>query len=161
MSIATSDQTVFQSKWGFHPVSREASKKLRYINGVYAKAQHMAGAWERWDRKMPENRILRRTIKDETGKRRREIVCDVQGKPIPMPEPQVCPLFHEKVPSHVKWGSYVRGVAKDNGFGDKILYASRLARKPQPTPQEVPPIPFTEEEIDRLYETAKNWLESR
>jgi len=162
MTTTTAEKAVHQSKWGFHPISLEASKKLRFINGVYAKAQHLAGAWERWERKLPENRVVKRAIKGANGmKVGTEIVKDASGNPVPWVEPQVCSLFHEKVPGHVKWGSYIRGFAKDNGFGDKILFASRQARTPQPTPEEVQPFPFTEEEIDRLYETAKTWINNR
>jgi hypothetical protein len=150
---------VYQSKWGFHPISKESSKKLRFLNGVYAKAQHMAGAWERWERKQPQNRVQKRILRDSAGQKYgKEIVLDDQGKPIPLPEPQICELFHEKVPSHVQWGTYISGRAEDNGFGAKILAASRQARTPQPTQEAVQPFPFTEEEIDRLYESAKNWI---
>jgi len=158
MTTMTAEKAVHQSKWGHHPISREASQKLRFINGVYAKAQHLAGAWERWERKLPENRVVRRAVKDDKGmKIGTEIVKDAAGNPVAWLEPGICPLFHEKVPGHIKYGSYVRGVAKDNGFGDKILFASRQARTPQPTPEEVLSFPFTEEEIDRLYETVKAW----
>jgi hypothetical protein len=156
----TAEKTVHQSKWGFHPISREASKKLRFINSVYAKSQHLAGAYERWDRKQPQNRVMVRRVKDADGKRRREAVLDAAGKPVPMTEPQVCPLFHTKVPSRVQNGYYYLGRADDNGYGEKILAASRQARTPQPTPEAVLPFPFTEEEIDRLYETAKDWMEA-
>ena len=158
----TAEKAVHQSKWGFYPISREASKKLRFINGVYAKAQHLAGAWERWDRKQPQNRVQKQWRGGSPGSRGRlEVVLDDAGKPIPLKEPRICPLFHEKVPGHVKYGTYFLGYAKDNGFGEKILFASRQARTPQPTPEAVAPFPFTEEEIDALYETAKEWMGSR
>lgn len=155
----TAEKTVHQSNWGYHPISFESSKKLRFINGVYAKAQHLAGAWERWDRKLPENRVVKRAVRDASGlKIGTEIVKDNSGNPVAWAEPNICSLFHEKVPSHVKYGGYIRGSAKDNGFGEKILSASRQARIPQPTPEDVQPFPFTEEEIDRLYEAAKEWM---
>jgi hypothetical protein len=150
----------YQSKWGYHPISLEASKKLRFINGVYAKAQHLAGAWERWERKSPQNRVVKRAIKDDKGlKIKTEVVKDAAGKPVPWLEPQVCPLFHDKIAGKVQYGTYHWGYAKDNGFGEKILAASRQARTPMPTPEEVAPFLFTEEEIDKLYESAKAWLQ--
>lgn len=162
MTTLTAEKTVHQSKWGFHPISREASQKLRFINGVYAKAQHLAGAWERWERKRPENRVMKRAIKAPDGvKVGTEIVKDALGNPVFHSEPQVCPLFHETVPGHMKYGGYIRAAALDNGFGDKILFASRQARTPQPTPADVLSFPFTEEEIDALYETAKSWMDNR
>lgn len=154
---------VHQSKWGFHPCSKETSKKLRFLNGVYAKAQHMAGAWERWERKLPHNRVVKRAIKDEKGiKVGTEVVLDAQGQPVPWKEPEICTLFHDKIPSSVdRWGGKIGGRAEDNGFGADILAASRQARTPQATPQTVKPLPFSDEEIDRLCSVAKDWLESR
>ena len=160
MTTMTAEKAVHQSKWGYHPISLEASKKLRYINGVYAKAQHLAGAWERWDRKQPQNRIQKQTVKDLNGRKRRETVL-VNGAPVPLPEPQICKLFHEKVQKYVRYGCYFPGRAKDNGFGDKIIHASRQARTPQPTPEAVAEFLLTEEEINVLYEHAKGWMENR
>ena len=161
MSTMT-EKAVHQSKWGFHPVSREASKKLRFINAVYAKAQHLAGAWERWERKIPSNRVIRRSIRDSKGlKIGMEVVKDEAGNPVLWKEPQVCPLFHVTIPGTTSKWSRTDGRAEDNGFGDKILFASRQARIPQPTPADVLPFPFTEQEIDSLYETAKEWMDNR
>lgn len=157
------EKAVHQSKWGFHSCSKEISKKLRFLNGVFAKAQHMAGAWERWERKLPQNRVVKRAIKDSKGiKIGTEVVLDAQGKPVEWKEPQVCDLFHDKIPSSVdRWGGKIGGRAEDNGFGAKILAASRQARTPQPTPEAVTPLLFSDEEIERLYNVAKDWLESR
>ena len=160
--IAT-EKKVFQSKWGFHPVSLLTSKKLRFLNLVYAKAQHLAGAWERWERKQPENRVMKRAIKDEKGlKVGTEIILDSQCNPVPSPEPQICTLFHETIPGSTdRWGGRWNGRAEDNGFGRKILEASRQARTPKATPEDVTPLLFTDEEIDRLYIVGKDWLENR
>jgi len=151
-----------QSRFGFHPCSKETSKKLRFLNGVYAKAQHMAGAWERWERKLPHNRVVKRSIKDDKGiKVGTEIVLDAAGRPVEWKEPQTCDLFHDKIPSSVdRWGGKISGRAEDNGFGGKILAASQQARMPQTTPETVTPLLFSDEEIDRLYAVAKDWLKS-
>lgn len=134
---------VFQSRFGFHPCSKETSKKLRFLNGVHAKALHLEAAWERWNRKAPWNRIQKRYIRDEKGvKIGKEIVLDANGKPAEWKEPQLCPFF-------------------DREDAQMILAASRQARMPQPTPEQVQPLLFSDEEIDRLYEVAKNWLENR
>lgn len=155
--MMTMQKETFQSRWGFHPTSREASKKLRFINGLYAKSLHMAGAWERWNRKDPKNRVQKNIWRDADGKKYGEnIIKDEAGNPVLIPEPKFCPLFHEKVKN--PWtGKYE---LKDNGFGYKILSMSRQARKPQPSPELVEPIDVTEEEIDRLYEIAVNWANS-
>lgn len=153
----------YQSKWGFHPVSRESSKKLRFLNSVYAKSQHLAAAWERWENKQPHNRVMKRAVKDSSGmKIGTEIVKDENSNPVIQKEPEICSLFHEKIPAkQLSWGGYLAARTKDNGFGLTILYASRLARTPQPTADAVKPIEFTEEEIDRLYQIAQDWMKSR
>ncbi len=152
---------VYQSKFGFHPVSLETSKKLRFINGVYAKAQHVAGAWERWDRKDPQNRVIKIRIKGSPGIRfAREIQKDAAGEPVRWLEPRVCHLFHKINPSYSNnWGK-VLGFSSDNGLGQRIIDASRSARMPVATPELVESCPFTEEEIDNLYNSAKSWLEN-
>lgn len=153
---ATIAGKVYQSKWGFHAISRETYDKLRFINGVYAKAQHSASAWSRWENKMPSNRFYRVSVKSDSGQKiRSEIVKDAAGNPVPWPEPQICSLFHTKAPKHVSGGYYIKGKTFDNGLGERILEASRQARTPMATPEEVEPFPFTEKEIDQIYEQLK------
>lgn len=149
MSIVA--QKTFQSKFGFHPISKEYSKKLRFINGVYAKAQHVAGSWERWANKEEQNRVLKKSIRnDQNQVVEREIIGVWE-------EPKVCPLFHDTKSKVIyNWG-FCRARALDNGIGQKIIEASRQARTPMPNEKDVLPFPFTEKEIDFLYDSAKNW----
>lgn len=158
---------VFQSKFGFHPCTRETDKKLRFLNGIYQKALSMSAAWERWDRKAPHNRVLRRRLRDEQGRViGRETVLDDQAQPIPMPEPEICPIFSDKMLRKTNWsrdGKYHRTpieITVVETDGPYILAAARQARKPQPTAEDVRPLPLSEEEeIDALYQRAKEWLE--
>lgn len=153
---------VYQSKWGFHNVSLETSKKLRFINGVYAKSQHLAGAWERWDRKDPQNRVIKIRIKGSPGMSfGKEVKKDAAGEPVKWLEPSVCPLFHKVIPSYSNTWGKVSGFYDDNGLGQRIIDASRLARTPVSKPELVENCPFTEEEIDDLYNSAKFWLENK
>lgn len=154
-------ENVYQSKWGYHPISREASKKLRYINKVYSIAQHHAAQWLRWERKQPENRVLtcRLPSKEALGKKRKQVLMR-DGIPIPWVEPQVCPLFFEKIPGYTtKYGWKILGQIKNNGLGDNVILASRQARMPKLKPEEVGLFPYTEEEIDKLYQAVKDWHE--
>lgn len=145
-------KTVHQSRWGFHPISREASKKLRFINGVFAKAQHAAAAWVRWDRKDPKNRILKRRDKDG----RKQPVLDAEGKPVLMKEPKYNPLFHT-VQAFERKETYwcVPSLYRSTGLGEKVLSWSRIARMPAPTSDAVQELPVTEEEIEQLYQQVK------
>lgn len=142
---------VYQSKWGYHPISLESSKKLRFINGFFSKAQNLAGAWNRWNRKLPENRVVKRTLRSEDGKMKigSEVVKDKFGKPLLWKEPQFCSLFHKKIAT----------IVVDNGFGPSVIWASKQARTPQQNPEDVKDFLFTEEEIDRIYNLIKEWSE--
>ena len=157
-----SEKKVFQSRWGFHPVSFESSKKLRYINSIFAESQHKAGAWTRWFRKKPHNRVFKRVLKDAQGlKVGKEIVKDDEGKPIYLKEPRICSLFHSKVLPNVKLnGSFSQASTNELAIGHQVLNASRIARTPQPNPESVIQIQFSEEEIERLYNLVKNWKEN-
>lgn len=159
--MSTVTNNTHQSRWGFHPCSKETSKKLRYMNRAYDKALHMAAVWERWDRKAPHNRVEKRPIKDDQGNR---VGTEIVG---PWKEPEICELFHEKVvrkTNYSKDGRYHNPAieltfVEDNGFGELIREAAKQARTPQPSPEAVKPLRFTDEEIDRLYDVAKAWLE--
>ena len=149
---------IYQSKWGYHPISLDASKKLRFINGVFSKAQHLAGAWNRWNRKLPENRVVKKIIRSDDGKMKigSEIVKDEFGKPLFWKEPQLCPLFYNKTTRYSS--TYEISKIVDNGLGESVIFASKQARIPQQNPEDVKKFLFTEEEIDRIYNSAKEWL---
>jgi hypothetical protein len=147
--MTTMQKNVFQSRWGFHPISRESSKKLRFINGKFAKAQHAAGRWERWEHKQPQNRVL---MERTSPRAKKTPVLGADGKPVLMSEPKVNPLFFITQPTQDKGWYQILGRAKSTGLGEKILMCSRIARTPAATPEDVKELPITEEEIDKLYQ---------
>lgn len=163
--MTTTISDVFQSKWGYHPVSREASKKLRTLNRVFQTALRLCGARQRWENKLPQNRIQKRAVRDGNGQKIGvEVVTDANGQPVPMPEPQECPLFAEKSQWKSGWERTADGKVrhyKRNLLGERILTAARLARTPMETPEAVTRLSFTEEEIDKLYQQAVEWENSR
>lgn len=148
-TVNVNEAKVHQSRWGYHPISYESSRKLRFINSVYAKAQHKAGEWERWDRKQPQNRVKRVYLKNIYGQRIRCVEEHLWE------EPQIIPYFHEKIPGKTTSYYTVLGRAASLGVGEKFLKLSRQARTPQPTPQDVLPFPISEEEIDQVYQIVK------
>lgn len=148
----------FQSKWGFHPCSREVSKKLRFLNDVYQKALHKAAAWRRWDRKAPHNRVQWPKIRNNSG----NVIG--YGDPVPLGEPALCPVFTSKITKKVTWHP-TKGYFKDGidytyveTDGEEIRETARQARTPMPTPEDVHPLPLTEQEIDALYDRAVEWM---
>src|SRR5947209_1054995 len=76
-----------QSRWGWHPCDYATFLLLKELNRLYERALRQFAAWRRWQRKMPHNRVIRRTIVDAHG---RKIGAEIVG---PMPEPQLPPLF--------------------------------------------------------------------
>src|SRR6516225_8096333 len=71
----------FRSKWGWHPCDYATFALLKRLHAAYWRALRQYAAWQRWRRKMPHNRVLRRRIRDEQG---RKIGVEVIG---PWPEP--------------------------------------------------------------------------
>jgi len=69
MSIAT-ETAVYESRWGFHPVSYETFRKLKFLHKWYYQTLKDHANWRRWIRKLPHNR---------------------KG-----PQPQYCPFYAEK-----------------------------------------------------------------
>jgi hypothetical protein len=157
---ATLQAEVFQSRWGYHSVGAGTYSKLRFLNGVYQKALSLAAAWERWDRKLPKNRVERRKIRDDE----RRVVA--YGESVPLAEPEICPVFFDKVVRNVNLdrnGKFFKGgipktFVEDNGLGEKILAASRQARTPVASPEDVRPLRISVKEIDELYEQALEWV---
>lgn len=157
---ATTDKQVFQSRWGYHPCSRETSKKLRFLNLVYQKALHLSAAWKRWEAKAPHNRVHRKPI-------RRDGQVVGYGDPVPWNEPAICPIFSEKITKKVVWHP-TKGYNKD---GTDYTYvetkdrfvpaAARQARTPMASTDQVRPLSLTEQEIDALYDQAVQWMASR
>ena len=162
-------EKVYKSKWGYHPISLEQSKKLRFINKVFAKAQHRAAAWVRWNNKQPQNRILKRVVRNSLGfKIGTEVYKDQFGNPLVWKEPDFCDIFYTKIPCEVwsklngKWGWHNSDTLfklRSNDLGYKILEASRIARTPKNTLEEVQDFTFTDQEINDLYDKVKKWME--
>lgn len=87
-----------QGKWGYYPCDWETYRKLKELNMAYTKAMHEKAAWERWDRKEPQNRVIRGKLKNSSGQ-----VVGYQA-PLPMPEPELTSIFCKKVVKKVIWG---------------------------------------------------------
>ncbi len=82
---------MFQSRWGFHPCDYQTFRKLKLLIQVYLQTVRLAHAWQRWKRKDPHNRVMRRRIRNDKGQ------TIGYEPPVPMPEPKICPVFSQKV----------------------------------------------------------------
>jgi len=80
----TTTGNVHKSRWGFHPCSYEDFRKIKLLHKHYWLAKIAEAAHERYYRKLPHNRVIRKMNK---------IVLE---KPIPMPVP-FFPAIYEKI----------------------------------------------------------------
>jgi hypothetical protein len=87
-----------QGKYGWYPCDIETYHKLKKLNMAYDKALHEKAAWDRWDRKEPQNRVIRGKLKNSSGQ-----IVGYQA-PLPMPEPELTSIFCKKVVKKVTWG---------------------------------------------------------
>ena len=74
--MTTMTETIaHKSRWGFHSCSHEDFKKIKLLHKHYWKAKIAEAAHQRYYRKLPHNRVIRKMNKI------------VLSKPIPMPVP--------------------------------------------------------------------------
>ena len=142
--------TVHRSRWGYHPCDYPTFLLLKELHGLYTRALRQHAAWLRWQRKEPQNRVVRQWFRDDRGNRTGARVLG------PRPEPTLCPLFctRQQVVRHLTRDGHVvregtvaeRVVLDDHGIPE----AYQAARMPAASPEEVRPLPLTPEEIRRL-----------
>jgi hypothetical protein len=152
-------QSLVRSRWGFHPCDYQTYRKLKLLNLVYQRAVRLAHAWNRWKRKDPHNRVIRRRRRNAQGQ---TIGYD---PPLPLAEPGLCPLFSHKL--YEKCYIDKLGMRHKDGFLDERVATDDIgipadyaaARKPVPQAGELRPLSHTLAEIDVLYEKARSWVE--
>ena len=130
MSLTTTATVdVFESRWGFHPCDYQTFRKLKFLKKCFFQTLRDEADWERWARKDPQNRVIRRWKRSPEG---RKIGFEVVG---PRPEPKVCPF-------------------KGGGF----LEDFERARRPQKK-EDVRPLRHTVDEINQQYYKVKGWFD--
>ena len=127
MSAVTKEEAgiVHQSRWGYHPCSYETFAKLKRLKKAYWQRIRDSAAWERWARKEPQNRVIRKRIRNEAGQ-----VIGYEA-PVPRPEPTV--------------GPYV---------SPKVLQDFDRARMPATSPEGVARMSLSQANIDKLIEAV-------
>lgn len=84
--------SAYQSKYGFHPCSKEFFLKLRRLNFLAFEARRQIAAWKRWDRKDPNNRRKFIDGKDGWEGAKRNTIPKEHRVYEPLPEPVRPPL---------------------------------------------------------------------
>lgn len=78
---------ITQSRWGIHPCHYDHYLKLKFLHKKMWQAIYKLAEWERWGRKAPQNRVIRKTHRDEN---RRKIGTEIVSS---RPAPPLCPVF--------------------------------------------------------------------
>ncbi len=133
----TTIQNVNQSRWGFHSCNRETFLKLKKLQNFYWKALRKQAEWNRWNRKEPQNRLLRKWFRNEKNQK---TGFEIIG---PKPEPKVYPVFK-------KWKNYYLPDGSHALDDMGVLADYTNARTPRKTLEEVKPLKFSIEKIDKM-----------
>jgi hypothetical protein len=141
-----SEQKVYEGRWGFYPCDYETYRKIKLLHKWYWEAIRDWANWCRWERKEPQNRVIKRKVKDSKGN---TVGREVVG---PKPEPVVCPHFLRNGKPSPWYG------VESHGLG--TYYA--MARYPKKTAEEVKH--FGSHELKRLmdlYDKVVSWREEQ
>jgi hypothetical protein len=111
---------------------------LKELNQRWQRAQRAAGAWRRWNRKLPHNRVRRQPVRDAENRK------IGYGPPTPIPEPEIDVRFCRRT-------TLPSGRVELQFLDFPIEAAYRLARRPMPAADQVTALPMEEQEIRRLY----------
>jgi len=156
MSNTLTNSPVYQSRFGCHPCDYQTFLKLKKLNAVYFKALRQLSVWERWDRKAPQNRVIRKWIRNTKGQK---VGCSIIG---PRAEPELSPVFHEKIIKRSNWdknGCWYNGAGIEQTYvhikNSDVCQDYKNARHPQIL-KNVKPLKLSLEEIDRLYFSVTN-----
>lgn len=57
----------FKSRFGYHPCEYQVFRRLKTIHKWHYQTLKDYANWDRWDRKLPKNRVIRRWIRGEQG----------------------------------------------------------------------------------------------
>lgn len=128
---ATVTTDVFESRWGFHSCDYDTFRKLKYLKKCYHQTLHDKAVWERWERKHPDNRVIRKWHRDRDADGRK-MGCEIVG---PRPEPKYCPY---------RLGGFL---------GD-----FEQARMPQKK-EDVRPLRHSVDDINQQYYQTKGWFD--
>lgn len=125
----------YESRFGFHPCDYDTFIKLKKLKKYYFQALYRHAEWQRWDRKAPQNQVIRRYKKNDKGQR---IGYEIVGEKL---QPKLYPVFGE-----------LRFVGKGNhALNDMgVLSAFDSARRPCSSSELVTPLNITIEQIDNM-----------
>jgi hypothetical protein len=83
---------ISESKWGFHPCDRETYFALKRLRHLWFKTLMKYAAHSRWESKDPQNRVIRKKIRNE-------------NKQCVGYEPNTSPMGEPKIPDFSAWNN--------------------------------------------------------
>lgn len=147
--MQTQAKNVHHGKFGFYPCDWQTFQKLRRLYGYYLLALSRNADWARWNRKQPQNRVLRKWYRDAQGRR---TGFEIVG---PRTEPQLVPIFTEKA-KHKNWrGDSLWDEVKI--LNSHIEQNYRRAKYPAASEAEVQPLTISIAEIDNMLAILDKW----
>jgi hypothetical protein len=136
-----SNPTPHRSRWGYHPCDYATYRLIKRLHWLWFRTLRRLAAWQRWNAKLPHNRVIWRRLR-------------AAGKPVgweqvgPWPEPALPAFMVED-----RWGKRVIAHAWIDSF-------YRAAHRPAPEPVESWPLAKIQE-IQDLLRQLETWCESR
>jgi hypothetical protein len=129
---------VHEGRWGFYPCDKETYFKLKELHKFYMKAVQLEYQWQRWDRKDPDNRVIKRHVRNAKGQKIGSMVVG------PMPEPKrFSPFYKDGFLEHAE-----------------IMVDYQNAKKPKSKKEDVKPLLLSKDQIGLLLAKAKDWQSS-
>lgn len=132
---------VFRSKYGFHPCDINLYRKLCVLNKLTYEAEVQFAEWERWNRKQPQNRVIRKKIRNPAGQ---VVGWSVEGR---REEPKVSSIFCRKSVGVDGRDYYELNIWLIN----VIRNSKKRAQHPKVSEDRVWPLLISEQKIDGLY----------
>lgn len=135
-------ENVHKGRFGYYPCDYETFKKLKALHKLAWKALYETAAFNRWYRKEPQNRVIRKKIRNSAG----QVVG--YAAPVARPQPQLTSPF----------GLF--GLGGNSGFAglapelEDVISDYRNARMPRKTPEEVRPLRLSMAQIDEFLAKA-------
>jgi len=148
------ESKVFKSRWGHHPCDYKTFLELKKLNYLYFKALKMRARWERWDRKEPQNRTIKKWKRDLLG---RKIGKEIIGHQL---EPKLDNIFLEKkITQGYVWDRETQKyVLKDYEIvkiiNINIMEEYQKAKHPKKNKEDIVELKLTKEDINKWYEKS-------
>jgi len=139
--MITTEKQVFQTRWGFVPCSYDLYKKIKRLNFLYCENLKVFGAHRRYFRKDHKNRVKYKIRRNEKGQKIGKVKIGY------LPYPHFCEVFTR--------GNIYEERASIKDMSIRMCY--ERARRPVATEKQVPRLPMTEEQIEKMLKAADEW----